>query len=105
MYICIHKYAYILFHNTFSNLLFKEFPGGQVVTHMYIQYGASLVAQMVKNLPAMQAIQVPSLGWEDHLEKGMVTHSSILAWRIPWTEEPSGLQSMGSQKSQTQLRD
>ena len=56
--------------------------------------GASLVAQMVKNLPAMQETQVQSLGWEDPLEKGMATHSSILAWRIPWTEEPGGLQSM-----------
>ena len=52
-------------------------------------------AQMVKNLPAMQETQVQSLGWEDSLEKGMATHSSILAWRIPWTEEPGGLQSMG----------
>jgi len=46
---------------------------------------------MVKNLPAMQETQVQSLGWEDLLEKGMATHSSILAWRIPWTEEPGGL--------------
>ena len=59
---------------------------------------------MVKNLPAMQETQVVSLGSEDPLEKGMATHSSILVWRIPWTEEPSGLQSVGSQ-SQTQLRD
>ena len=59
---------------------------------------ASLVAQMVKNLPAMQETQVQSLGWENPLEKGMATHSSILAWRIPWTEEPGGLQSMGSQR-------
>ena len=50
---------------------------------------------MVKNLPAMQETQVRSLGWEDPLEKDMATHSSILAWRIPWTEEPSGLQSIG----------
>ena len=57
---------------------------------------ACLVAQMVKNLPAMQETQVQSLGWEDPLEKGMTTHSSILAWRIPWTEEPGRLQSMGS---------
>ena len=49
---------------------------------------------MVKNLPAVQETQVRSLGWED-LVKGMATHSSILAWRIPWTEEPGGLQSMG----------
>ena len=59
---------------------------------------ASLVAQMVKNLPAMQVTWVRSLGWEDPLEKGMATHSSILAWRILWTEEPEGLQSMGSRR-------
>ena len=64
----------------------------------------SLGAQMVKNLPSVQETQVQSLGQEDPLEKGMATHSSILAWRIPWTEEPGGLQSMGSQ-SQTQLSD
>ena len=58
----------------------------------------SLVAQMMKNLPAMLETQVQSLGQEDPLEKGMATHSSILAWRIPWTEEPSGLQSMRSQR-------
>ena len=63
------------------------------------------MAQTVKNLPAVQEIWVPSLVWEDHLEKGMATYSSILAWRIPWTEEPGGLQSIGSQKSQTQLSD
>ena len=56
------------------------------------------MAQLVKNLPAMQEIQVQSLGWEDLLEKEMATHSSILAWRIPWTEDPGGLQSMGSQR-------
>ena len=55
---------------------------------------ASLVAQMVKNLTAVQETWVRSLGWEDPLEKEMATHSSILAWRIPWTEEPGGLQSM-----------
>ena len=58
---------------------------------------SSLVAQTVKNLPAMQGTQVQSLGWED-LEKGMATYSSILAWQIPWTEEPGGLQSMGSHR-------
>ena len=60
--------------------------------------GASLVAQMVKNLPAVQETWVQSLGWEDPLEKGMATHSSILAWIIPWTEGPGELQSMGSQR-------
>ena len=58
----------------------------------------SLVAQTVKNLPAMQKTWVLSLGWEDTLEKRMSTPSSILAWRIPWTEDPGGLQSMDSQR-------
>ena len=53
---------------------------------------------MVKNLPAMWEISVQSLGWEDSLEKGMGTHSSILAWRIPWIEESGGIQSMGLQR-------
>ena len=60
--------------------------------------GTSLVAQMVKHLPAIRETQVRSLGWEDLLEKEMATHSSIPAWRIRWTEEPGGLQSMGSQR-------
>ena len=58
----------------------------------------SLVAQMVKHLPAMRETWVRSLDWEDLLEKKMATHSSILAWEIPWTEEPGGLQSMGLQR-------
>ena len=56
------------------------------------------MAQQVKNPPAMQEIRVRSSGWEDPLEKGMATHSSIRAWRIPWTEDPDGPQSMGSQR-------
>ena len=59
---------------------------------------ASLVAQMVKNLPVLQETQVQSLGWEDALEKEMATCFSTIGWRIPWTEEPGGLQSMGSQR-------
>ena len=59
---------------------------------------SSLVAQMVQNLPAMQKTQVRSLDWEDPLEKGMATHSSILAWTIPRTEEPGGLQSVELQR-------
>ena len=55
------------------------------------------MTQMVKNLRAMWETRVRSLGWEDPLEKGMATHSNILAWSIPWTEEPDGLQPMGSQ--------
>ena len=56
------------------------------------------MAQMVKNLPPLQKTQIQSLGQEDLLEKGVATHSSILAWRIPWTEEPGGRQSIGSHR-------
>ena len=59
---------------------------------------ASLVAQTVKHLPAMWETQVRSLGWEDPLEKKMATYSNILAWKIPWMEEPGGLQSLGSKR-------
>ena len=59
----------------------------------------SLLAQMVKNLPVMQKTRVRSLSWKDPLEKEMATHSSILAWEIPWTEEPGGLQSVGLQRA------
>ena len=59
---------------------------------------SSLMAQIVKRLPAMQETWVRSLGWEDPLEKEMATHSSTLAWKIPWTGEPGRLQSMGSQR-------
>ena len=71
VYIYIYIYIYIHFHILF--------------------YYGLLQAQMVKNLPAMQETWVRLLGWEDTLEEGMATHSSILAWRIPWTEEPGGL--------------
>ena len=64
-----------------------------ICTQLFIW--TSLMSQTVKNLPAMRETQVQSLGQEDPLEKGMATHSSILAWRIPWTEEPGGLQSIG----------
>ena len=67
-----------------------------VIFAIYLCYRS--VAQMVKHLPAMQETWVQSLSWEDPLEKGMATHSSIPAWKIPWTEEPGGLQSMGSQR-------
>ena len=68
--------------NKLDSFIGRGFPGGQ----------------MVKNLPTMQEIQVQSLGQEDALEKGLTTHSSTLAWRIPWTEEPGGLQFIGSQR-------
>ena len=64
---------------------------------LYLAY-INKVAQLVKNLPAMQQTQVQFLGWENPMEKEMATHSSIFAWRIPWTEEPGGLQSTGSQR-------
>ena len=87
---CLHLLVPVSFIDAVSN------------TNMIKQYSigilASLVAQIVKKPPAMQETWVRSLGWEDPLEEGMATHSSILAWRIPWTEEPGGLQSMGSQR-------
>ena len=67
------------------------------ISHKYRILWPSLAAQMVKNLRALQETRVRSLGWEDPLEKGMATHSAILAWKTPWTEEPGGLQSMGLQ--------
>ena len=68
------------------------------ISSVYSTNWASLVAHRLKRLPAMWETSVLSLGWEDPLEKEIATHSSILAWRIPWTEEPGGLQSTGSQR-------
>ena len=76
-------------------------PGTQKALNWYSLSGnlrASLVAQRLKRLPGMRETRVWSLGWEDPLEKEMATHSSILAWRIPWREEPGRLQPMGSQR-------
>ena len=73
-------------------------PSGGGISPSLRGQRASLVAQLVKNLPAMQETRVPSLGREDPLEKEMATHSSILAWKISWTEEPGGLQSMVLQR-------
>ena len=70
----------------------------------YMLIWTSLVAQTVKNLPAMQKASVQSLGLKDPLEKGMATHPSVLAWIIPWTEKPGGLQSTESQKVGKKLR-
>ena len=68
--------------------------------HIVVIYGwASLVPEMVKNLPAVQETWVQSLGWDDSQGKEMATHSTILAWRTPWTEEPGGLQLMGHKES------
>ena len=71
---------------------------GDIYFLKFFVVGASLVAQRLKRLPPMRETWVRSLGWEDPLEKEMAIHSSILAWRIPWTEKPSRLQSMGSQR-------
>ena len=96
------KNTLILLHFNFKILLiYFKLEDNYSVVGVWVNPRACyafLVAQMVKNLPAMQETHVPSLGWEDPLEKGMATHSSILAWRIPWTEEPGGLHPWGSQR-------
>ena len=74
------------------NIIFKD------LRRTIVPPGASLVAQTVKRLPAVTETRVRSLGWEDPLEKEMATHSSTLAWKSPWTEDPGRLQSMGSQR-------
>ena len=90
-----YKWQLVLFKSSLSLLIFCQVL--LLITNCrYLQ--ASLVVQMVRNLPGMQETQVQSLGWEEPLERGMATHSSVLAWRIPWTEEPGGLQSKGLQR-------
>ena len=76
----------------------SEQQSGREDLEYIIIYWTSLVAQMVKHLPTVRETWVQSLGWEDPLEKEMATHSSVLAWKIPWTEEPGRLQSTGSQR-------
>ena len=86
---------------TIHNCLLNTWNAVIVINNWILTFSfnyAFLVAQMVKNLPAVQETQVQFLSQEDPLEKGMATQSSILAWRIPWTEEPGGLQSTGSQR-------
>ena len=83
-----------------QNLACLAMKQGLLWYNMMPLEGASLVSQTVKDPPAMQETWVQSLGQEDPLEKGMAIHSSILTWRIPWTEEPGGLRSMGSQSNQ-----
>ena len=83
-------------------LILRYVPYGHTVgDKINVAPESSLVAQLVKNLPAVQETQVRSLGQKDPLEKEMATHSSVLAWKILWTEESGGLQSMGSQESDT----
>ena len=91
----LHIYLHIMC--TAIYILYKIYN----IISIYLSIQSSLVAQLVKNPPAMQETWVWSPGWEDTLEEAKVTHSSILAWRIPWTEVPGGLQSMGLQKCQT----
>ena len=74
---------------------------GYVTLSLWVHLGASLVTQMVKNLPAVQETQVPSLAHKNPLKKAMAIHSGVLAWRIPWTEELGRLQPMGSQELDT----
>ena len=90
----VHQSGILHYLNPFCRLLLLLVS----FTCSTIIYGASLVAQMVKNPPAMQETWVRSLGWEDPLEEDMATHSSILAWRNPWTEEPGRLWSIGLQR-------
>ena len=73
-------------------------PSHSLLPFFTLAFSLSLVAQMVKRLPTMRETRVRSLGWEHAVEKEMAAHSSILAWEIPWTEEPGRLQSMGSQR-------
>ena len=88
-------YSLFLDHDLFLKI------AGSCFVILNMHHGASLLDQLVKNLPAMQETQVQFLGWEDPLEKEMATHSSILAWTILWTEKPGRLQSMGSQELDT----
>ena len=81
-----------------ASAIIRLVPSSEFFSSVSQYCGLPWVAHMVKNLPAIQETWVRSLGQEDPLEKGIATHSSILAWRIPWTEEPGRLQSMGSQK-------
>ena len=78
--------------------MFPDAVSRAFIFTFYIIQWSSLGAQLVKSLPVTQETQVQSLGGEDPLEKEMAAHPSILAWRIPWTEEPGGLQSIGSQR-------
>ena len=86
----------LIFLNLFELNLEAMYKYEKILTSYY--YRASLVAQMVRSLPAARETQVQPLDWEDPLEKERATHSRILAWKIPWTEEPGGLQSIGLQR-------
>ena len=91
----MHTSCAYLCKDLWSVYLHMDFPCYIICPYLYLldDIRASLVAQMVKNLPVMQENWIRSFGWEDPLQKGKATHSSILAWRIPWAEDPGGLQS------------
>ena len=91
-----HTHTHTHTHIYIERELINKTHKARIITNILLA-GGYLVAQMVKNLPAVWEAKVQSLGREDPLEKGMGTHSTILAWRIPWTEEPDRLQSMGLQ--------
>ena len=86
-----HRYTHT---HTYLNLFTVYLELTQYCKRLYFKK-VSLIAQLVRNMPSMQETWVQFLGWEDPLEKEMSTHSSILAWKIPWTQKPGGLQSMG----------
>ena len=94
---CFRSLAYTIFFFQLKCSWFTMFQQSKVLQFyiFFIYTWVPLVAQTVKNLPAMCETQLRTLGWEDPLEKEMTTHSTILAWRIPWTENPGELQSMG----------
>ena len=95
-YVCAHIHTYRKYTHTHRNMTFLQLAPS-------CSSAVSLVARTAKNLPVMQETWVRSLSQEDPLKKGMATHSGILAWEIPWTEEPGGLQSTGSQESQLSM--
>ena len=94
--VCLHSFPFIFC--VFAIGFCFVFTMRLTYNNLQLNFGASFVAQSVKSLPAVQETWVQCLGWEDPLEKEMETHSSILAWKISRTEEPGGLQSMGSQR-------
>ena len=97
-YSCLEKFSIEMLNYNGSSVTLNHAIKTFVGTSLRVQFWASQVTQTAKRLPTMWETQVRSLGWEDPLEKEIATHSSVLAWRIPGTEEPSGLLSMGSHR-------